>query len=136
MNLDFNNLKDQVTNPEDVSDMFDPADAQQNKVIAILATIPILCWLPLVAAPTSNFAKFYGNQSLLMFITMIVLGIVVGVAGAIVGLIPLLGAIIAGVLNAAYYIIELAAWVFLVVGAAQGKAKYLPIVGKMATIIK
>ena len=124
--MDFNNLKDEAL--QDVNDMFTPEDIESNKGIAAVATIPILCWIPLVAAKESAFAKFYANQGLILLITNFVISIV----GGIIGISPLIGGLISGLLS----LVCLAAWVFLLVSALQGKARYLPFVGKLFVAFK
>lgn len=124
--MDFNQMKDEIM--QDVNDMFTADDIEGNKGIAALATIPILFWLPLVAAKESAFAKFYANQGLILLITNIVLN----VASSIISLIPFLGWLI-GVLIG---LVQFAAFLFLIVSALQGKARYLPFVGKLFVAFK
>lgn len=130
--MDFNELKEQVTNAQDVSDMFTAEDIEQNKAIVLVSTIfPILFFLPVVVKPESGYGKFYANQILTYFVTSIVLNIVNAVLGAILGLIPLLGGILAALVGLAIVIVLLAIWLFLLVNAAQGKAKAIPIIGNL-----
>lgn len=124
--MDFNQMKDEIM--QDVNDMFTADDIEGNKGIAALATIPILFWLPLVAAKESAFAKFYANQGLILLVTNIVLN----VASSIISLIPFLGWLI-GVLIG---LVQFAAFLFLLVSALQGKARYLPFVGKLFVAFK
>ncbi len=124
--MDFNQMKDEIM--QDVNDMFTADDIEGNKGIAALATIPFLFWLPLVAAKESAFAKFYANQGLILLVTNIVLN----VASSIISLIPFLGWLI-GVLIG---LVQLAAFLFLLVSALQGKARYLPFVGKLFVAFK
>ncbi len=126
--MDMNNLKEQFTNPEDVTDMFAAEDIESNKIIAALATVPILCWLPLVAAKGSGFATFYANQGL----TLLILGIVAGVVSGIVGLIPFIGWLLSTVVG----LIPTAGFLFAFINAIQGKAKRLPVVGGMINAFK
>ncbi len=124
--MDFNQMKDEIM--QDVNDMFTADDIEGNKGIAALATIPFLFWLPLVAAKESAFAKFYANQGLILLVTNIVLN----VASSIISLIPFLGWLI-GVLIG---LVQFAAFLFLLVSALQGKARYLPFVGKLFVAFK
>ena len=99
--------------------VFDAEDIQKNKGIAAVANIPILFWLPLVAAKDSPFAKFYANQGLLFLLA--------GIAVSIINVIPLLGQIV-------YIIAGIALFVFLImniVAAANGEAKEAPIFGSI-----
>ncbi len=124
--MDFNQMKDEMM--QDVNDMFTADDIEGNKGIAALATIPILFWLPLVAAKESEFAKFYANQGLILLVACIVLNI----ASTIIGFIPILGWLVSFLIG----LVELAAFLFLLVSALQGKARYLPFVGKLFVAFK
>lgn len=48
----------------DLTDQFDKADVEQNKVMAILAYFGILVLIPILAAKDSKFARFHANQGL------------------------------------------------------------------------
>ena len=52
----------------DLTDQFDKADVEQNKVMAILAYFGILVLIPILAAKDSKFARFHANQGLLLCI--------------------------------------------------------------------
>ncbi len=107
----------------DYTAQFDPNDIQQNKLMAVLAYIGILFLIPLLAAPNSKYARFHANQGLVLFIV----DIAVGIVSTILMFIPIVGAIIGGLLG-------LAIFIFLIMGivnAASGKAKELPLIGKI-----
>ena len=138
--MDFNEMKDQasqmadqvkeqIDNAPDMSDMFTAEDINANKLAAALATFPILFWIPLVMNAQSGFGKFYANQGLILLIGVVILNILNAVLGAILGLIPLLGGVLSTLISAAIALLMLAAWLFLFINAVQGKAKELPIVG-------
>ncbi len=102
---------------EDVTARFDPQDIAANKAVAALSIIPILFWLPFVAAKDSAFAKFYANQGLLLLLA--------GVVGRILGHIPLLGGILS-------WLISVCVVVCVILGLVwgfQGQAKKLPFIG-------
>ena len=91
-------------------------DIQENKAIAVLSYIGILCLIPLLAKKESEFAQFHAKQGLVIFIAEII--------GMF--LIPLFG------LGA---LINLAALIFSVIGivnVAGGKMNKLPLVGDLA----
>ena len=88
----------------------------------------ILFFVPLVAAKDSGFAKFYANQGLILFIT----GIILSVAGGILSHVPFVGFILQLLVG----LVSLGMFVFLLVNAANGKAKELPIVGGVFTAFK
>ena len=97
--------------------LFSAEDIEKNKVISALAYI--LFFLPLVVCPESSFGKFHANQGLLLLI--------VGFAGSIVlGIIPVIGWIILPLFSMIVFIFGIMG----LIGALNGKAKELPIIGK------
>ncbi|MBD5081298.1 MAG: zinc-ribbon domain-containing protein [Ruminococcaceae bacterium] len=111
---------------DDFTATMDPNDIAANKVMAVLAYFGILFLIPLLAAPNSPYARFHANQGLVLFIV----DIVVGVVGSILSIIPFVGAILSGVLA----LLVLVLVIMGIVNAATGKAKEVPIVGKIRII--
>ena len=103
---------------EDHTMEFDTQDAQDAKVWSILAYFGILFFLPLVGVPNSAYGKFHANQGLILLIFDIVLSVASWLVQAVLGIIPIIGGILSG----------------LVQLAAQGKAKTLPVIGKFHLI--
>lgn len=99
--------------------VFDAEDIQRNKGIAAVANIPILFWLPFVAAQDSPYAKFYANQGLLFLL--------VGIALSVLNIIPFLGQIINVVCGIALFVFI----IMNMVAAANGEAKEAPIFGSI-----
>lgn len=98
----------------------DPADAQKNKVVSILAYIWILFFLPLVVCPQSPFGRFHANQGLVLFL--------VGTIGAVIlKFIPVVGGTLAWI----YGVLMLILTIVGIVNAATGKAKELPVIGSI-----
>lgn len=134
--FDFNALKEQIINAEDVTGRFAPDDIEQNKLYAILATFPILFWVPIAVKGDSAYGKFYANQGLTELILAVVLNICNAILSAILGLIPFLGGLLAAIIGLACGLIIIASWLFLFVNALNGKAKPLPLVGELITAFK
>jgi len=91
-------------------------DVEENKVIAAIGYLWILCLVPLLLKRESKFAQFHGKQGLLLFIVEIV--------GMFIYWIPFLG-----------WLLGLATLVLAIYGivqALQGKYEELPILGKYA----
>ena len=85
MSNDFNDF---MNTPDDTG-MYDTQDIQTNKVWAALSYVGILFILPLlVNGGQSRYAKYHANQGFILFLA----NIVVGIASAILGKIPVLGA--------------------------------------------
>ena len=66
--MNFEDLKNQILNPEDETGSFDPMDMEKNKAVGVLSSIPVLFWLPLVSCKDSPYGKFCANQGLIFFI--------------------------------------------------------------------
>ena len=118
----------------DYTAQFDYNDIQQNKVLAVLAYFWILFLVPLLAAPNSQFARFHANQGLVLFLADIASGVVIGILSAILIWIPIAGVILIGLISAA---IGICLFVFMIMGivyAATGKAKEVPLLGKIKII--
>lgn len=119
---DGNNFFNNLIDTPDYTVQFDPQDVQANKAIACLSYLGILFFLPLVVnGGNSRYGKFHANQAFILFLA----GIVVGVVGAILGLIPYLGALLAWLLRLALFALT----IYGMVNAGTGKAKELPLVG-------
>jgi uncharacterized membrane protein len=99
----------QSTNPKDIAD---------NKVLAIIGYLGILCLLPLLLAKDSAYAKFHGKQALVLLIAWIVV--------CAVGVVPILGWLVAFV----GYILGFVLMIVGMVNAYKGEMKELPWIGQ------
>ena len=95
----------------------DVADAEQNKVMGILAYLGILFIVPLVAAKDSPFAKYHANQGLVLFL----FGLAIGVLWAI----PVLNLIVGPIGGLAHIVLAIIG----ITNAAKGEMKPLPLIG-------
>jgi uncharacterized membrane protein len=129
-----------VDNPESVkpiglSDIVGPSealevdaeDAEKNKIFGILAYIGILCLVPIFAAKDSPFAKYHGNQGLVLFIVWVVLAFAEAFLGTIFATF-LPGSLVSAILSI-LYLGPLALLVLGVMNAAAGKCVPLPVIG-------
>jgi len=96
------------------------SDAQQNKVMGILAYLSWLVIVPWIAAKESPFARYHTNQGLVLAIVEIAWWI--------------LSAILTAIATAAYSlgflaVIGVISWILGIVNAAKGEMKPLPIIG-------
>ena len=107
---------------EDVTARFQAEDITANKTVAAFSVIPILFWLPFVAAKDSAFAKFYANQGLLLLL--------ISAVGRLLRRIPLLGGLVSWVISLAVLICVIAGLYF----AFQGQARRLPFIGSIEII--
>lgn len=106
----------------------DKRDIEENKLVAAIGYLFILCLVPLLAKKDSPFAQFHGKQGLVLTIAAVVLWFL----DFILAFIPVIGWLLAG-----------AAWVALVVltitgivNALAGKYWEMPYLGKYAKEIK
>lgn len=120
-----------MMNTNDTTSQFDPQDINNNKGMSVLAYIGFLFLVPLLACPNSKFARYHTNQGLVLFLLEFALGVVTG----ILGIIPIAGLIIAGLLSAVGGIFTLVLMIMGIINAAQGQAKELPLIGKI-TLLK
>lgn len=120
-----------MMNTNDTTSQFDPQDINNNKGMSVLAYIGFLFLVPLLACPNSKFARYHTNQGLVLFLLEFALGVVTG----ILGIIPIAGLIIGGLLSAVGGIFTLVLMIMGIINAAQGQAKKLPLIGKI-TLLK
>lgn len=100
----------------------DPTDAENNKVMGILAYI--LFFIPLLAAKESRFAMYHANQGLILFLAAVILNVV----GTII---PIIGwLIIIPLGNLGIFILAILG----IIKAAGGKLGPLPLIGKFNLI--
>lgn len=97
-------------------------DIEKNKTMAGLSYL--LFFLPLVACPESKYARFHANQALLLLIASIA-------GNVILGMIPIIGWVLLPIFGIAI----LAFGIIGLVNGFGGKAKRLPLIGKL-TVIK
>ena len=119
-----------LNNTADNTAQFDAQDIQNNKAMAILAYFGPLVLIPLLAAKGSRFARYHTNQGLVLLIGWIAYSIVYGILRSII-------LAISWRLYFLVIIIGLVGLVFLVlavigiINAANGRAKELPVIGKI-----
>lgn len=126
------------TDGADRTSEFDPEDIAANKIYAIIACFGILFFVPLVAAPQSRYGRFYANQSLLLLITSAAISVATGIISTIfnvLGFIFILFSIFGTLICAVLMLIPFALFIILLINAASGRAKELPVIGKY-TLIK
>lgn len=114
----------------------DSEDASKNKVFGILSYLGILWLVGLIAASDSRYAKFHANQGLVLFLAEIAVNIVLAIIAVICGVIGHGLGILSSLL---YFVVELATIgcvVFGIIYAAKGKAKELPLIGKLHLLDK
>ena len=132
-------IKDTIekfTNTEDSTSEFAQEDIDSNKGMAVLSYLGILFLVPLFAARDSMYARFHLNQGIILFIANIASGIILGVSSIILIFIPFIGILVAQIIELAISALVLILMIIGIVNAATGKAKKLPLIGNLFTIIK
>ncbi len=106
----------------------DKKDIEDNKVIAAIGYLWILCLVPLLAKKDSKFAQFHGKQGLVLTVVSVILWVV----GFILAFIPVIG-----------WLILLVAWITIlvlavlgIVNALNGQYWEMPVLGEYAKKIK
>jgi uncharacterized membrane protein len=126
----YSNPFQNVMNTADSTSSYHPQDIAANKTMAILAYIGILVLIPIFAVQNSPYTRFHANQGLLLFICEAILGILwMIVARAFLfvwGLLTFFSII--------FWLISIGLLLLAILGivnAVNGKAKELPLIGKI-----
>ena len=110
---------EKVMDTPDTTSEFDPADIESNKVLSLFAYLGILFIIPLIAAKDSKYARFHTNQGIVLFICGCIINLLSACIGWLSWAFKILNVIL--ILLAALGIIN----------AVSGKAKELPLIGKI-----
>ena len=117
----------------DSGQQFDPADIEKNKAMAGLAYI--IFFLPLIACPESRYARFHANQGLLLLLLSIVCGIVISILTTLFAVMLSLALLsIIGILSTIVWLAVAVLGIMGLINGFTGKAKELPIIGKIKII--
>ncbi len=114
----INDAWEKFNDTDDMSSSMEMNDIDNNKLISVLAYLSLLVLIPLFARKDSPFARFHSNQGLVLLICNVVIGILTRIP----------------VIRIFAWILEIAAFVLAIIGiinVANGKAKELPIIGKI-----
>ncbi len=122
-----------IVNTTDSTNNYSQDDINKNKIFAVLSYLWILFFLPLVACPDSKFGRFHANQGLVLLLAGAIGGFVMGIIVLVLSMIGL--AIVGFILMSLFGLIDLILVILGIVNAATGKAKELPIIGRI-TLIK
>ena len=101
---------------------FDPKDVQENKVVAAIGYLFVLCFVPLLGARDSAFAQTHGRQGL----ALAMYGIFVFLFDAILGWIPIIGWFFAIIFSIVWLVLTVTG----MFKALQGKVWEVPYIGK------
>jgi uncharacterized membrane protein len=116
----------------------DPEDVEKNRTFATIAYIPPLFFVPIFAAKDSPFAKYHANQGLLLtiawfcvvFVSEVVIVVIANIMPFIVT------ELVSVLLNLILLVGIVGCMVLGIMSAQKGIMKPLPLIGKLAIIIK
>ena len=109
---------------------FTQEDIQENKTVAPLAYL--IFFLPMLAAKDSPFARFHGNQGLLLFLAGLGVSVASNVLAAILGILAPVVWALSSLAALGIFIIGLLAFI----NTLNGKADPLPFIGHINLINK
>ena len=121
------------TNTQDNTADFASDDIEANKVLAVLSYLGILSLIPLLAAKNSEFAQYHAKQGVNLFIIEIIYSFAISIISGILLFVPVIGALVSGLLSLLSIVFFILA-VMGIVNVLNGKAKELPIVGKIKIV--
>lgn len=130
---DPNDLSAKLTALNDTADTtgeFDPQDIARNKVMAVLAYLGLLVLVPIFGAKESKFARYHANQGLTLLLASVVWSIVSSILSSILVSISWRLAFVGSLLSLVSLVFLVLA-IIGIVNAANGKAKELPVIGKI-----
>jgi uncharacterized membrane protein len=108
----------------------DPDDAEKNKIFGIIAYLGFLCFVPLIVAKDSPFAKYHANQGFTLFLAEVAFWVVEWIITLVsYFVLPSSGY---GIIGIVFDIVALGFFALAVLGiinAAKGKCLPLPLIG-------
>jgi uncharacterized membrane protein len=107
-----------------------PDDVEANRMMGVLAYLGPLCFLPLVTAKDSPYAKYHANQGFVVLLVWIALSILLYIVGLFVAMLPGFLSILNAVFALAY-LGPLALTILGIINAAAGKCVPLPFIGSI-----
>ncbi len=127
---DFSQKLRNLNNTTDTTAEFDAADINANKGMAILAYFGPLVLIPLLAAKGSRFARYHSNQGLVLLLASVLYGIAYSILSSIILAISWRLYFIVSIIGLVSIVITILA-IIGIINAATGKAKELPLIGKI-----
>lgn len=110
-------------------------DVQDNKVMAVLSYIGILCLIPIFGAKDSKYAQYHASQGLTLCLFNLAYAIIVAIIkGILFNILPWTMLGVYSVISMFLFLGNIAFVVFAIMGivnAVQGQMKELPIIGKI-----
>jgi len=128
---DFMDKVASINDTADTTGEYDPQDIAQNKGMSILAYISWLVFIPIIWVKDSPFTRFHCNQGLVLFLAEVAYGLCAALLVTIFSLISWRVGTIFSILFSICSIALLVLAILGIINAANGKAKELPVIGKI-----
>jgi uncharacterized membrane protein len=101
-------------------------------MLAYITIIPAIIFLVVEPYNRNRFVRFHSFQNLLFHVAMIVLGVALGIASAVLHFIPMIGWIVVVLLVPLCWLGVFVVWLLLLIKAYQHQMFKLPVIGDMA----
>ncbi|HAL50341.1 MAG: hypothetical protein UU40_C0014G0014 [Candidatus Uhrbacteria bacterium GW2011_GWD2_41_121] len=112
----------------DTTPAIDKKDIEDNKVLAALSYIFILCFVPLLLARDSKFAQYHAKQGLVLFVAEVILMVL----SNILIFIPVLGWFVMMICYIAFTVLSIIG----ILKALEGTLWEMPVLGEYAKKLK
>jgi len=106
----------------------DPEDAEQHRMVGVLSYLGFLCFLPLVMAKDSPYAKYHANQGFVLFLLEITICIFLYIVSIVLTMLPGFLSFINAIFGL-LYVGPLILTILGIINAAAGKCVPLPVIG-------
>ncbi len=127
---DFMSKIQSLNNTADTTADYTAEDIEQNKVMALLAYLGLLFLVPLFAAPNSKYARYHTNQGLVLCLAAVAFGIVHVILTFLLLMISWRLSFLSTIIGLLW--IAFPVWCVIgIINALNGKAKELPIIGRI-----
>ncbi len=117
----------------DTTSAFTQEDIRQNRAMAAVAYLGILVFIPILAVPNSRFARYHANQGLVLFICEVAYSIIYQILTSVIYSISWRLGILVSILGLVGLVFLVLA-IMGIINAAGGRAKELPLIGKISII--
>jgi uncharacterized membrane protein len=100
--------------------------------VAYITLVPAIVFLVLDPYSKNRFLRFHSFQCLLLWATLLVMGIAVKLVGLVLLVIPVLGHLLVALLWMVLGLGAIIVWLVLITKSLQGEAFKIPILGEVA----
>lgn len=102
---------------------FTKKDIDDNRFLAALSYVSILCFLPLLLNRKSKYAQYHAQQGIAIFVVSVIM--------SVIGMFPIINILLSPVLFVVFIAVVLGS-LYGILNAASGVAKPVPVFNKLA----